>query len=383
VRNGDQEHLDQVAYGNEQVLIARFSDAEFFYTSDNRHPLGHYLNRLSTLTFQEKLGSMKDKNDRVAQLVRPFGQMLNAADDLIELAARAAALAKADLGAQMVVEMTALQGTMGRIYALRDGEDPAVATAIFEHWLPRWAGDDLPASAAGVLLALLDRLDSLVGLFAVGLAPTGSADPFAMRRAALGVVQILSDRELSLNLRGAIALVAQAQPIAVSYEQNAGVLAFIAGRLKVWLLEQGEPHDVVEAVLAEQSHNPARALEGIQQLKQWVSRPDWSPILDAFARCVRILPEEVYELHPQALKEPAEKDLYAAYVKLSNHLSRDYNIGEFLQAFETIVPVVTRFFDTLLVMDENLAIRENRLALLQALTSLAQGRANLRHLIGF
>src|SRR5690606_18970559 len=135
---------------------------------------------------------------------------------------------------QMVVEMTALQGTMGRYYAQRGGEDPAVATAIFEHWLPRGAGDQLPSSAAGVLLALLDRLDSLVGLFAVGLAPTGSADPFALRRAALGLVQILADRNLSLNLRGAVALVAEAQPVEVALERQEEVIDFIVGRLRVW-----------------------------------------------------------------------------------------------------------------------------------------------------
>lgn len=385
VRNGDTAHLDKVTYGNEQVLIARFTDAEFFYSADIKQPLEAYLPSLSTLTFQEKLGSMLDKSQRVYGLVKPFGEMLGAADDLIEIAARAARLAKADLATQMVVEMTSLQGTMGRIYAELGGEDPAVATAIYEHWLPRWAGDRLPASAAGVLLALLDRLDSLVGLFAVGLAPTGGADPFAMRRAALGLVQILLDRDLLLDLRGAIQLVANAQPVRVDEEQQAGVLDFIVGRFKVLLLESGEQHNIVEAILAEQGYNPARAMVGVRQLTRWVKREDWMPILEAFARCVRIIRPigEVYEVRPELLRDEAEKALYQAVQTLSRSLKRDYNIGDFLAEFEKIVPLVTCFFDEVMVMDHDQAVRENRLGLLQALTSLARGQADLSHLTGF
>ena len=186
---------------------------------------------MSTLTFQEELGSVLDKNQRVTGLVRPFGELLGAADDLIEVAEEAAGLAKADLATQMVIEMTSLQGTMGRIYAELGGTDPDVANAIFEHWLPRGAGDRLPSSPAGILLSLLDRLDSLVGLFAVGLAPTGSADQYALRRAALGIVQILVDRKLSLDLREAVRLVADAQPVSVSDDTQGEVLDFIAGAL--------------------------------------------------------------------------------------------------------------------------------------------------------
>jgi glycyl-tRNA synthetase len=385
VRNGDAEHLDSVRHGNEHVIIARFTDAEFFFNADIQVPLESYLSRLSTLTFHEKLGSMLDKNNRVAGLVRPFGELLGAADDLIEVAERAAQIAKADLGTQMVVEMTSLQGTIGRIYAERGGEDPSVSTAIYEHWLPRGAGDSLPASAAGVLLALLDRLDSLVGLFAVGLAPTGSADQYALRRAALGVVQILLDRGRSLDLREAIDLVAAAQPVEVSAETQSAVLDFIIGRLRVLLLEQGEKHDVVEAVLAEQGYNPAKAAKGIRQLTTWVERPDWAPILDAFARCVRIIRSipETYTLHGERFKIPAEQELYTAYQVLKQGLPADYNIGEFLGRFEMVVPSVTAFFEGVMVMDENLELRENRLALLQALTGLARDRADMSYLTGF
>ncbi|NJL95912.1 MAG: glycine--tRNA ligase subunit beta [Anaerolineae bacterium] len=384
VRNGDAEHLEIVQKGNAHVLVARFSDAEFFYQADIKQPLESYLERLSTLTFQEKLGSMLDKNNRVARLVRPFGEMLGAADDLIEVAERAARLAKADLGTHMVVELTSLQGTMGRIYALQGGVTPEVAVAISDHWLPRGAGDVLPASPAGVLLALLDRLDSLVGLFAAGLAPTGSADPFGLRRQALGLILILIDRVLPLNLRGAVQLIGRGQPLEVSLEQQESVLEFIGGRLRVWLQEQGQQHDVIEAVLAEQAQNPARAVAAVEQLTTWVQRPDWEPILDAFARCVRILPDgELYTLRPAAWVAPAEAALYEAYQRISDHLPQSYNIGEFLAAFESAVPTVNRFFEELMVNDPDPALRENRLALLQAVTGLARGRADFSKLNNF
>jgi glycyl-tRNA synthetase len=274
---------------------------------------------------------------------------------------------------------------MGRIYAELHGEDPVVANAIYEHWLPRFAGDSLPSSAAGVLLALLDRLDSLVGLFAVGLAPTGSADPFALRRAALGLLQILIDRDLTLNLRGAISLVGRAQPVEVSYEHEQEVLEFIGGRFKAMLLEQGEAFDVVEAVLAEQMHNPARAMQGIRQLTRWTQHDNWSFILDNFARCVRIIRslDEVYELRPDDLTEPAEIALYKAYHYLITTLDLEYNIGDFLEAFAPLAPTVNAFFDKVMVMAEDIKVRQNRLALLQSLTALTKGRADLSHLTGF
>jgi len=385
VRNGDAEHLDLVRAGNEHVLIARFTDAEFFYNADIKQSLQDYLPRLATLTFQEKLGSMLDKNQRVAALVRPFGELLGAADDLLDIAHRAAELLKADLATQMVVEMTSLQGTMGRIYAERGGESLEVAQAIYEHWLPRGAGDSLPSSAAGVLLALLDRLDSLVGLFAVNLAPTGGADPFALRRAALGVVQILLDRQLQLDLRQAIDLVAQAQPINVTPEQKTQVLDFITGRLRVLLAEQGEAHDVIEAVLAEQAHNPAGAVASLRVLKTWVERPEWPSLLEAYARCVRITRtlERRLPLDPALFQETAEKALYEAYQGLKGRLRPDAGLADYFAAFLPIVPTISAFFEAVMVMDKEARIRDNRLALLQALTAFTKGQADLSHLVGF
>jgi len=374
-----------VIEGNEHVIRARFADADYFYHADIQKPLDEHLPRLGTLTFQERLGSMLDKNNRVAGLVPAVAALLGVSGDDLAAAQRAAELAKADLATQMVVEMTSLQGIMGRYYALRQGEPEAVAEAIFEHWLPRSAGDRLPQSAAGVLLALVDRLDSLVGLFAAGLAPTASADPFALRRAALGVVQIVLDKGIGLDLNEAVARVAAAQPIDVSPGVQRDVVDFIAGRLDVLLHDEGWSHDVIAAVLSEQGHNPARALQGVRELAQWVAREDWSLVLDNYARCVRITrgEPEVYPVAPDRFETDAERDLFAAYQGAVEALSGGGNVDAFLSAFEPLVPVIQRFFEEVLVNAEETAIRQNRLGLLQAIAALAAGHADLSQLAGF
>lgn len=385
IRNGDDEHLDKVIDGNEHVIRARFADAAYFYNADIQKPLADFLPRLGTLTFQEKLGSMLDKNTRVTELVNDIGELLGLSTEDMAAAYRAAQLAKADLATQMVVEMTSLQGVMGRYYALAGGEPEEVATAIYEHWLPRGAGDDLPQSKPGIVLALTDRLDSLVGLFAAGLAPTASADPFALRRAALGVVQILLERGIDLDLAQAIARVAQAQPIPVSNDIQRDVLAFIAGRLDVLLHEQGWAHDVIAAVLAEQSARPARVIEGVRELADWVRGDDWASILDNYARCVRITRPEaaIYPVDPALFEDEAERGLFAAYETAAAQLSPDANVGAFLAAFAPVVPAIQRFFEAVLVNAPDEAVRRNRLGLLQAIAGLAHVRADLSQLAGF
>ncbi|MCC7446239.1 MAG: glycine--tRNA ligase subunit beta [Anaerolineae bacterium] len=382
VRNGDAEHLDEVIYGNEHVLTARFSDADFFFRDDRQHKLADRIDRLKTMTFQEKLGSLYDKNQRLVSYVEPFGELLdlNVAD--MQTAYTAAQIAKADQATRMVVEMTSLEGVMGREYSLMEGHPAPVANAILAHYRPQ---DVRQLTSPGILLALADRLDSLVGLFAVGLAPTASADPFALRRAALGVVQVLLDNQIDLDLRQAIKIVAARQPVPVSDEVQADVVTFIAGRLRVLLLdERGFAYDVVDAGIAEQGHNPYRALVGVQELSAWVQRGDWSNILDSFARCVRITRDKpAYILHPENLTPEESVALYQDAKRAHDRLSAQDNVNAFLTAFEPIVPTITEFFNKVLVMDENPAIRENRLALLQYVASLAKGRADLSRLSGF
>jgi len=385
VRNGDDQHLDKVIYGNEHVIRARFSDANFFHKEDIKKPLKDYLPRLGTLTFQTDLGSMLEKNERVAETVTGLGDLLGIDATDVSIAQRASHIAKADLATNMVVEMTSLQGIMGREYALKEGYPADVANTIFEHWLPRSAGDSLPSSNAGILLAIADKLDSLVGLFAVGLAPKSTSDPYGLRRNALGIVQILVDKNINVDIRKAIDLISHNQPVEVEFGVKNQVVEFIKGRLDAWLDETYDyTRDVINAVLNAQAHNPARAVVGIDELSKWVVRDDWETILDSFARCVRITRNEgAQSIDPDLLSEPQEKALYEAYQSASQNLPDTANVEGFLSAFEPIVPAVTAFFDNVLVHADDQSIRNNRIALLQLISNMQAGRADLSQLDNF
>ncbi len=384
VRNGGVDHLDLVRQGNEDVIRARYADAEYFYNQDCRRPLVEYRDGLAKLTFQMDLGSMLQKSERLEKLASWVGEQLRLSAEDMETLARAAYLAKADLATHIVIEMTSLQGIMGREYAKRSGEPAAVAQAIFEHYLPRSAGDKLPESAPGVALALADRLDSLAGLFAVGLAPTGSADPYGLRRAATGVVQILLERQLPFSTRAGLAEAARALPVTVSPESLDAAVDFIIGRLQVMLRETGLAFDVVEAALAARGENPVLAREAAQQLTAWVAKDEWRVLLDNYARCVRITRDQPrFTLHPERLREPAEQALYKALSTAEAVISPASDVDSFLTAFTPLVPFIQVFFDEVLVMDKDAALREARLALLQRIAGLAEGIVDLSKLEGF
>ena len=385
VRNGDNEHLDVVRHGNEEVLTARFADADFFFRADTRQPLAAFLPRLDTLTFQEKLGSMLDKAHRLEKLAPELGELLGFTAEEMSITRRAVHLCKADLATQMVVELTSLQGVMGREYARVGGEDEAVARAIFEHYLPRFAGDAPPASKPGIAIGLADRLDSLVGLFAAGLVPTGSADPYGLRRAALGLVQILIGRGIALDLRRAISEAAAQLPVPASDDVQAEVLAFIVQRLRGWLLEQGYRYDVVDAVLAERGHDPYLAAQTVAGLASWVERDDWMDLLNAYARCVRIVRgfAEEFPVDPAHFVEPATTALYQAYLEARAQITPQSTVDELFTALQPMIPVINRFFDDVLVMAEDRVLRENRLALLQRIAALTRGIVDLSKVEGF
>nr|MBP7691549.1 glycine--tRNA ligase subunit beta [Anaerolineales bacterium] len=347
VRNGDTRHLDLVREGNEHVIRARFADANFFVREDRQATLEQFRPKLATLTFQAKLGSMLDKAERVEALTVRLAPALGLDAAESAVAQRAAHLCKADLATQMVVEMTSLQGVMGYEYALASGEPLPVATAIREHY-------SLPQTKAGMAVGLADRLDSLAGLFAAGLAPSGSADPFGLRRAALGVNEILMTHALDLDLRAMLTAALEPLPAGLVTDPAkllGDLLAFLAGRLRGQLLDQGFKYDVVDAVLAEQAHNPARAFTAVKQLAAWVARPDWPRVLPAYARCVRITRDqtEQYPVDSARLVEPAEQALAAAAQSLTPAATVDAVFGQLLP----IIPVIAQFFDQVLVMADD------------------------------
>ena len=377
IRNGDDIGIDIVRQGNEHVLSARFADANFFVREDLKLKLEDYRPRLSSLTFHTKLGSMLDKSERVGKLVNEIAPMLAITNDQLPITKRAAHLMKADLVTQMVTEMTSLQGIIGGEYALRSGEQKDVAKAISEQY------QTVPQSKAGLVIALADRLDSLVGLFAAGLVPTGAKDPFGLRRAAIGLVQPLIEHDVDFDLADAVKKSAKTQPIKVNNEVEKQILEFIAGRLSVVLKEAGYKHDVVEAVLAEQSANPAASARAVKQLQAWVGREDWSSILDGFARCVRITrnQQKTFKVNEKAFVEKEEKDLFAAIQKTTNR--QPSTVDEFLEIVVKLVPSINAFFDKVLVMADDKKLQENRLGLLQQIAALSKGIADLSKLEGF
>ncbi len=377
VRNGDEKHLNFVVNGNEHVLKARFADAEFFYGKDSQRQLADFLPELDTLTFQAKLGSMLDKVHRLEKLTPAVAQMLHLDADEMATAVRAAALAKADLASNMVVEMTSLQGIMGGHYAKRSGESDAVAEAIAGQY------NAVSSSRAGLALAIADRLDSLAGLFAAGLAPKGSNDPFALRRAALHLIENLIAHQQPFDLRAAFAAAANLLPVPGDDAVLQEVMGFVNGRLEGVLRDLGHSAFVVKAVLAERGHDPYTASRVAESLGEAIAAEDWPQLLDAYARCVRITrsQSETFTLRPAAFALPAEQELLAAYQQAA--AQQDGTMPTFVATLRALQPAISRFFDDVLVMDEDTAVRHNRLALLQHIAALTDGLADLSQLEGF
>jgi len=384
VANSNVVDADTVREGYAEVIRARFADAEFFWENDTQKPLEEFTPALKGLMFQEKLGSMLDKVERLKRLVPWLAEHLGLSAEERAVAERTAALCKSDLVTQMVIDFTSLQGIMGREYARLSGESEAVAQAIFEHYLPRGAGDALPASMPGAVVGIADRLDSLVGLFAAGLQPTGAADPYALRRAAIGLDQILIEQRIDLDLAEAVDRVAEEMPISVTDEHKQALLDFLRRRLQGVLLEADYPFDVVEAVLAAQGNNPYRATQAVEKLSRWVARDDWDALLTAYSRTARIVRgTERHELHPERLQEPASKRLYQAYQEALAYLEDGRDVDNVMRALQHLIEPINTFFDQVLVMAEDPELRANRLALLQRITEIPEGVVDLSKMQGF
>ena len=368
-----------VRHGNEEVLRARYADAQFFWDHDTQKPLAAFRPRLATLAFEERLGSMLDKSERLERVMPAISEQLGLDDGEREAATRAAHLAKADLVTHMVMDFTSLQGIMGRHYARRSDEPSLVAEALEAQY------ENQAASRVGLALGLADRLDSLVGLFAVGKAPRSTADPFALRRAAIGVVELLVGEEQRFDLRTALRKVGSVQPIDVSEGVISEVLAFIQRRLEQWLLDSGLPHDVVRATIAERGHDPAGALETAKQLAEVVEDPEFEATLTAFARTVRITRGREFEeqLNPALFDDQEEHDLWAAYNRAALIIDQDSPFDALLQELETLRAPIDRYFDTVFVMTDDEARRNNRLTLLKRIADLPRGIVDLSEIRGF
>jgi glycyl-tRNA synthetase beta chain len=363
-----------VRAGNERVLAARLSDASFFFREDRRIPLAQRAEKLDEVVFQSDLGSIGAKARRIAAIAAELAAEVGADSGHV---ARAAALCKADLVTHMVFEFPELQGVMGRHYARLEGEPAPVSEAIFEHYLPRGASDALPRTDVGAVLGVADRIDTLVGCFAVGLAPTGSADPYGLRRATLGILGILLDRGWSISLTHLVDLAAQALigTVDVKAETRAAVLAFLRTRLKGSLGEQ-LPADCVEAALNAGFDDVPDARARAQAVAALRQREDFEPLGTAFKRVANILKgqQEAGE-GAGAAKEPdtglftedAERALWKAFGEIASQVERHLESSDYGRALGVLAELkgpVDRFFDQVLVMDPDPKVRANRLALL-------------------
>jgi len=348
--------------------------------------LAEFTPNLATLTFHEKLGSMLDKAQRLEKLAPAIGTMLGLSEQDQAITQQAATLCKSDLVTSMVVEMTSLQGTMGEYYALNSGETPGVAQAIREHYLPRSAGDAHPESAPGLALGLADKLDSLVGLFAVGVVPRGNADPFGLRRAALGIVNNLITTRTDFDLTEAIGQSAALQPVVAEQEAQENTQAFLERRLQGVLSDAGYAHDVIEAVLAARGHNPIAAQRSCTHLSEMIAQTWWSDGFTAYARCARITRklEDTMALNRDAYQEDVERQLHDAYdvaaTALVDSSEPAAELGSQLQALQG---PINAFFDSVMVNAEDETVRAARLALVQRIANLPVGVADLSKLQGF
>jgi glycyl-tRNA synthetase beta chain len=375
ITNLESRDPAQVRAGNERVIRPRFSDAEFFWNQDRRQPLAARMETLKHVVFQQRLGTMDEKSGRVAQLARFIAGTTHGDADGADRAAR---LAKCDLMTQMVQEFPELQGIMGRYYALHDQESPEVAQALEEHYLPRFAGDRLPATATGRIVALADRLDTLIGIFAIGQAPSGAKDPFALRRAALGVLRILIEGGLELDLLALLERAATSFDLAIRAEHAVDtVFDFIMDRLRSYYLDQGIRPDTFEAVLDCRPTRPldfdrrVRAVNAFRELPEAVA-------LAAANKRIRNILRKVdatlpFEVRPDLLIEDAEQALAGRLVELSSEVTPLMEVGLYSEALNRLARLrepVDAFFDQVLVMAEDAAVRDNRIALLNELGSL-------------
>ena len=381
VNNTPPEDIDVVTSGHERVLRARLEDARFFYETDRKKPLHDIVDRLKGVLFQAKLGTMFEKVCRVQKLAEHLAGKIN--PRLIDAASRGAWLCKADLTTQMVTEFPKLQGVMGRIYALDSGEPKAAARAIEDHYLPAYAGGPLPETAAGSLVSIADKLDTVCGCFGVGLIPSGTSDPYALRRQAIGIIHIILTHGFSVSLTGLIheSLGLLRKKISADRAQIARqVLTFFQHRMEHLLAEEGFSKDVIAAVASVSIDDGPAVWKRTRALEALKAKPDFQPLAVAFKRVANIIKQDRERGEkiglttiPGLLQETCEKDLYQALRKVKEAVSGDLRSGAFDRALLTVAGLkepVDAFFEGVMVLTDNEQLKQNRLALLGEIAEL-------------
>lgn len=370
VRNGSDHSIEVVQAGNERVLRARLDDAKFFFNEDRKKPLIDRQDGLTKIVFQEGLGNLADKTERLLKLGRVFGEECGLHEDTVVVLERATELAKTDLTTGMVTEFTELQGVMGKEYALLDGESPEVAEAIFEQYLPRFAGDVLPQTEAGKVLSIIDKVDNIVATFSRGLIPTGSQDPYALRRQTIGILNILLGSEWNISLRPIFK--ASMELLNVPAEKQEELLGqveeFFTLRLKNIFLDREVPHHVIDLLLSNNELSVADA-EGLVNALLANRIDENVELVQAYTRMYNLVKDVEYTgVNSDLLKEDAEKELFEAASKASEASSAAWEAGDYdavVAVPATLVPAINKFFEDVMVMDKDEAIKSNRLQLVR------------------
>lgn len=385
VSNIQPADASAVIGGNERVVRPRLADAKFFFDQDRKKTLESRVEGLGKVVYHNKLGTQGERVERVRAIAKAIAQQLGDAQ-LVAQADLAAKLAKTDLVTDMVGEFPELQGTMGRYYALNDGLDVAVADAIEDHYKPRFAGDELPRGNVGVVVALADKLETLVGMFGIGNLPTGDRDPFALRRHALGVIRMLVEKDLPLDLHTLLASAAPAFGDKIS-DATAPLVEFFYDRLSVSLREQGYSAQEVEAVLALRPQRLADVHKRLEAVRAFAALPEAQALAAANKRVGNILKKAETEVQPQVnatlLVEQAEKDLYAALQQVAPKADQQFGAGDYTASLQTLAALrepVDAFFEHVMVNAENKNLRYNRLGILNALYISMNKVANLSSL---
>ncbi|MDU5401555.1 MAG: glycine--tRNA ligase subunit beta [Veillonella sp.] len=370
VRNGSDHSIEVVQAGNERVLRARLDDAKFFFNEDRKKPLIDRQDGLTKIVFQEGLGNLADKTERLLKLGRVFGEECGLHEDAAVVLERATELAKTDLTTGMVTEFTELQGVMGKEYALLDGESEEVAEAIFEQYLPRFAGDVLPQTEAGKVLSIIDKVDNIVATFSRGLIPTGSQDPYALRRQTIGILNILLGSEWNISLRPIFK--ASMELLNVPTEKQDELLGqveeFFTLRLKNIFLDREVPHHVIDLLLSNNELSVADA-EGLVNALLANRIDENVELVQAYTRMYNLVKDVEYTgVNSDLLKEDAEKELFEAASKASEASSAAWEAGDYdavVAVPATLVPAINKFFEDVMVMDKDEAIKANRLQLVR------------------
>ncbi len=384
ISNTRAEDMEVVRAGNERVLAARLADAAYFFDHDVKQPLADRVEGLKKVTYQEKLGTIFDKTQRVRSLTAYLADLLRANSTHAQ---RAAELCKADLLTGVVGEFPKLQGVMGRHYALNSGEDPNVADAILEHYMPRFSGDKLPGSLEGVCVGIADRIDTIAGCFSIGLVPSGSEDPYGLRRQSLAILNMLLDRGLRVSLTDLIAEACKGYGLKKQDKQKAesDTLEFFRQRLAGMLASEGLRSDVVDAALSVGFNDPLIAREKVRALDWLRTSEDYQPLVTALKRAGNILPKDFSgSVKKGLLRLDAERALYDVFSEIKDRVVEKTAKLDFRGALSDIASLrkqVDAFFDTVMVMDKDAEVKMNRLALLAGITGLFSQIADFSRLV--